>query len=343
MVRYPRRPTARRIAAASSWNPTPASYRRLGMGVAVVGGIVRPPPPRHSESPRSTPPPLCETMGELISGNYKGEINDQEWVPKTCHAVPMSPFAWTRNTKCQATITMMGDGHVRNLFTATINGLRGVRAFAEAHEDREAKSRGIAESYFWRLHKDGTASDRYAVHVDTYARNADIFEDCPCDEVEKCLRIAFVWAPKFEDQLRQLHVLTNEKSDVVIVSPGNAAEPIDALPYIWTAAFDDLLREYENLQLGVVQYPFGMQPEGRAAALAHWTTNNTAHAGRMSFLNQKEMKHVPTNSKNMTKYACGLGKVNVENDNIIAIKPCTDLTDAAHVRALITVHLDALG
>jgi hypothetical protein len=238
---------------------------------------------------------------------------------------------------------------VRNLFTATVNGFRGVRAFVEAHEDRESKARGIAESYYWKLHGDGTASDRFAMHVDTLAMDADLFEDCPCDMtvdgalVKKCLRIAFVWAPTFEDQLRQLHVLTNEKSDLVIVSPGNAAEPTDVLPNIWTAAYDDLMREYEDLHVAVVHYPFGTQPEGRSDALYAWTTNNTAHAGRMSYLDQHAMKHVPTNSKDMTKYACGLGKVDVENDNILAVKPCTDLTDTAHVRALITVHLDALG
>lgn len=222
-----------------------------------------------------------------------------------------------------------------------MNGLRGVESFVEAHENKEAKARGIAESYFWKLHRDGTASDRFADHVDTLMANADLFEDCPCDEVQKCLRVAFIWAPTFIDQLKQLHVVTKEKSDIVIVSPGNAAEPTDLLPSYWVAAYEQLLNEYEFLQLGVVHYPFGIQPEGREAALAEWT-NNATHAGRMSLLNQHEMKHVPTNSKNMTKYACGLGMMDVENDNIIATKPCTDLTDTAHMRALITLHLDAL-
>jgi len=236
---------------------------------------------------------------------------------------------------------LQGDVHVRNLFTATVNGFRGVESFVEAHESKVAKAGGIAESYFWRLHKDGTASDRFAAHVDTLAADADLFEDCPCEEVRKCLRLAFLWAPKFDDQLKQLHVVTKEKSDIIIVSPGNAAESQAVLPNYWTAAYEEILREYEFLQLGVLHYPFGLQPEGREAALADWT-NNSAHAGRMSLLNQHAMKHGPTNHKNMTKYACGLGKVDVENDNIIAYKPCTDLTDTAHIRALITVHLDAL-
>ena len=176
---------------------------------------------------------------------------------------------------------------MRNLFTATVNGFRGVESFVEAHESKTEKAGGIAESYFWRLHQDGTASDRFAVHVDTLAADADLFEDCPCGEVRKCLRLAFMWAPKFDDQLKQLHVVTKEKSDIVIVSPGNAAESEAVLPNYWTAAYNEILREYEFLQIGVLRYPFGLQPEGREAALADWT-NNSAHAGRMSLLNQHD-------------------------------------------------------
>ena len=244
-----------------------------------------------------------------------------------------------------------GDQHIRNLFTATINGLRGIDTFVESHENKHAKARGIAESYYWRLNYNGTAMDQFNEHVDTYAHDANLFEDCPCDggnntndnnKVQRCLRIAFVWAPTFDDQLRQLHIVTNEQSDIVIVSPGNAAEVTNILPNEWMAAYQELLDEYDYLQLGIVHYPFGPQPtEERETILTNWTTNNE-HASRMSVLNQHNMKHRPTTNNEMTKFACGLGKVNVTNDNIIAYKPCTDVTDTAQIRALITVHLDAL-
>lgn len=68
------------------------------------------PPPlprRFGVDKHHTPIPLCETMAELIAGNYKGEQNNQEWIPKSCSAVPLSPFVWTKNTKCQATISMI--------------------------------------------------------------------------------------------------------------------------------------------------------------------------------------------------------------------------------------------
>lgn len=250
-----------------------------------------------------------------------------------------------------ASLITQGDQHVRNLFTATINGLRGIDAFVESHENKHAKARGIAESYYWRLHYNGTATDQFNEHIDTHASDANLFEDCSCNsnnntdnknEVQRCLRIAFIWAPMFDDQLRQLHIVTNEQSDIVIVSPGNAAEVTNVLPDEWMAAYQQLLDEYDYIQLGIVHYPFGPQPtKERVTVLTNWTTNNI-HASRMSVLNQHDMKHRPTTTNEMTKFACGLGKVNIANDNILAYKPCTDVTDTAQMRALITVHLDAL-
>lgn len=243
-----------------------------------------------------------------------------------------------------------GDQHIRNLFTATINGLRGIDAFVESHENKHLKARGIAESYYWRLYTNGTATDQFNEHIDTFASDADLFEDCSCgnnntddkNTVQRCLRIAFIWAPTFDEQLRQLHIVTNEESDIVIVSPGNSAEATNVLPNEWMAAYQQILDDYDYLQLGIVHYPFGPQPtKERETDLTNWTTNNT-HASRMSVLNQHNMKHRPTTTNEMTKFACGLGKVNIANDNIIAFKPCTDVTDTAQMRALITVHLDAL-
>jgi hypothetical protein len=92
----------------------PTSGRWMSSSTSEGGGggesIAEPPPPlsrRFGIAKINPTNPQCETMEELIDGNYKGDIDDQEWVPKTCHAVPLTPFAWTRNTKCQATITMI--------------------------------------------------------------------------------------------------------------------------------------------------------------------------------------------------------------------------------------------
>lgn len=336
--------------------------------------LPRPLPHRLGIHHRNTDLPRCKTIEDFVDGAYAGIDFDQEWVPKSCSAVPLSPFVWTENTKCQATITMIvsliigylllgfspmiftwftsliisqGDSHVRNLFTATINGLRGIATFAEAHYGNAAKERGIVLSYEWRMNQNGTASDIVAVHVDISSVDPKPFGNCPCgDSVRRCLRIAFIWAPKFDDQLSIIHFVTKWKSDIVIVEPGNAYEHKNVLPNNWTARYNILLQDDEYLQLGVLHFPWGDQPYGREAALVTWTTNVT-HAGRISLLRQSAIP-MPEELRSMQgrksfHFACSLGKATVENDLINAVEPCTDLTDTAQIRALITVHLDALS
>jgi hypothetical protein len=51
--------------------------------------------------------PRCKTIEEFTNGTYEGAGFDLEWVPNNCSSIPLSPFVWTRNTHCQATITMI--------------------------------------------------------------------------------------------------------------------------------------------------------------------------------------------------------------------------------------------
>ena len=134
--------------------------------------------------------PRCKAMKDFINGRWKGVgFSQQEYIPSSCSAIPLSPFAWTQHTKCQATIILFGDSHIRNLFTAIVYGLRGIESFAEGHTDSEEKAIGIALSHQWRLYHNGTASDHIIVHSDVKYHNPQLFNDCPCnDEVKKCLR-----------------------------------------------------------------------------------------------------------------------------------------------------------
>lgn len=238
---------------------------------------------------------------------------------------------------------MQGDSHIRNLFTATVNGLRGIDSFAEAHADDAQKGRGIAESYEWRLLKDGKgATDRVSLHSNIKFNDLSPFEDCPCEEVQRCLRVVFIWAPMFNEQLSMINnYATKWKSNIFIVEPGNAYEGSLVLSPHWTAKFDEMLQEDEHLQLGILHFPWNKQPQGRAAALDNWTTNGT-HADRKSYLKQSQLSTGSLQGRQTFHFACGLGKTNVESDTIPAAEPCTDLTDTAQLRALITVHFDAL-
>merc|ERR1719401_733897 len=176
-------------------------------------------------------------MDEVIDGGLK---EDGEWVSNACSVVPLSPFLWTEKAKCQTTITMMGDSHIRNLFTATVHGLRGVDAFVEGHSS-DAKAGGVVRSYEWRW-QDGVATDQALMHVNTNRNAPAPFEDCRCDEVQRCLRIAFVWAPTFAEQLAKMAWAQEWQSDLVVVEPGNSYESRVPLSSAWTAALDELLQ-----------------------------------------------------------------------------------------------------
>ena len=72
-----------------------------------VEASIPPPPHRLGIHRHEINLPRCKTLGEFVNGSYEGVGFDQEWVPKSCSAVSLSPFAWSENTKCQATITMV--------------------------------------------------------------------------------------------------------------------------------------------------------------------------------------------------------------------------------------------
>ena len=231
---------------------------------------------------------------------------------------------------------------MRNLFTAVVSGLRGFESFAETHLTDKTKKNVL--TYEWRLYQNSTASDLLTVYEDTRSE-PDLFGDCPCgDVVRLCLRVAFMWAPTFNEQLSIRNYVTKLKTDLVIVAPGNTYEETNPLSHEWAAKYGQLLLEDTSLQLGVLHFPWGKQPKGeREAALHTWTTNSS-YAGRMSFLQQSHMANPTTRQSTYTwHFACGLGKVTVHSDTIMAFEPCTDQADTAFIRALITVHFDALS
>ncbi|KAL7503031.1 hypothetical protein ACHAXN_002697 [Cyclotella atomus] len=175
---------------------------------------------------------------------------------------------------------MYGDSHIRNLFIATVFGLRGVDMFAEAHADAEKKDSGIIYSYEWRLHNDGSADDKFGenphmfsglyiryslcnhmsdfcklklqpleYHDGTnFANSTYKVSHCSCDmNVRRCLRIFFVWAPLFREQLNTFHFVREWETDLLIVEPGNSYESTAILDENWKAELDKLLVEDKKL------------------------------------------------------------------------------------------------
>ena len=303
--------------------------------------------------------PRCKTQEDILDGNQQGSPDkfDREWVPNSCRLVPLNPFTWTDHSKCQVTIIMIGDSHIRNLFTATVNGLRGSSAFAEAHAGSEDKDAGITLTYEWQKHGDDkNASDHFVVHEGTnnHTDHTSLFDDCPCDEhITRCLRIVFIWAPHFVEQMKYVQLVNDLQADLVIVEPGNSYEERTVLSQEWTAAMEKiLLQPNEHRHLAVLHFPYGKQPKGRPEAIEEWvkgynnttqhtTTQNTTN--RISYWRQGKLGFGGKQSRKTWHYACGLGEIQVRNDVVMAIEQCTDEADTAYIRAISTLHFDAFS
>ncbi|KAL7520902.1 hypothetical protein ACHAWX_005596 [Stephanocyclus meneghinianus] len=293
-----------------------------------------------NQDSNNTDKPLCRTMKQLVDGTHDESGN---WIPNSfCTLVPLSPFSWTERSPCQTTIVMMGDSHVRNLFTATVNGLRGVSYFTEAHADDAMKSRGVAESYQWVLNNEGVASDRIGIFSDTKENPPQFFDECSCRQVLRCLNILFLWAPTFNEQMIQFHLVPSNTA-LLIVEPGNAYEPTNKLDADWTEKIDDMMEEYPRLHLNTFHFVWGNQPQERTQALIEWTAHGK-HAERKSYLRQDEI-YVANGLQGRATFhfACGLGQKDTWSDTITAAEPCSDVTDTSQIRAIVTAHFDALG
>jgi hypothetical protein len=307
--------------------------------------------------------PRCNRQQDILNGSKQGDTYDREWVPNSCSLVPLNPFWWTDSSQCRTTIAMIGDSHIRNLFTATVHGLRGSYAFAEAHAGSDDKDTGIILTYQWRKHHhdDNTtisASDHFAVHANTNHNTnyTSLFEDCSCnnnEDIVRCLRIAFIWAPHFADQVKHVQLVNDLQADLVIVEPGNSYETKVALSNEWKAAMEQILRQPNNehrrdRHLAILHFPYGKQPKERPETIEAWLraidNNSTkSSSNRISYWQQGKFGFGRIQSRKTWHYACGLSRVEVRNDVIMSIEPCTDEADTAYIRAITTLHFDAFG
>ena len=299
------------------------------------------------------PPPLCSSLTDLLEGNWTGEDFDEDWRPASCRLAPLSPFEWTRHRRdgggnrtkhCQTTITMMGDSHIRNLFTAMVAGFRGVGHFAEAHADGSGKKSGLVYTYEFRLTKDGEASDKVGWKGGIKAiRDMSTLEECDCSEVARCLRVFMLWAPFFKDQLGYFDLVSRWESDIVIVDPGNSYEKRVILSGEWKEGLTALLRDDPTLRLGILHFPWGGPREERGALIRDWM--NATYPDRMAYLRQDQLQGVAGGGwqgRSTFHFTCGFSQVDVRNDAIAAAEPCTDITDTMQVRALVTLLFEGL-
>ena len=294
--------------------------------------------------------PLCTTSQSFRDG---GAFHNDTWRTKTgCHIAPLNPQVWISSLsaarkgpgECTRTIFFMGDSHIRNLFTATIAGLRGQATFAEGHLRTRAEKAGALFTYRYaqKLKRDGDghifARDSVRVvsteeWLSRAGRERGQHGYCDCS-VEQCIIMHRIWAPLFSDQIswmKKLQLPTEPSYDLVIFSPGNAYEKDAELPGEYRGAWDALRETHTNTTFSIVHFPRGKQPEGRGEALNAWANQ---HA-RMSLFVQNLDWDVQ--AKYTWHFACGLATTDVHSDTVKAFAPCTDRTDTAIIRGCITL------
>jgi hypothetical protein len=160
--------------------------------------------------------------------------------------------------------------------------------------------------------------------------------------VKRCLRIFFVWAPTFGEQLSKFDYVKEWETDLLIVEPGNSYESSTVLDRNWRAKLDDFLLNDKHLRLGILHFPWGNQPVAneRTETIKLWA-NEATNGGRIAYMRQDDIIFDGLQGRATFHFACGLSQVNVKNDVIQAAEPCTDRQDTNQIRALTTVLFDA--
>ncbi|EJK59877.1 hypothetical protein THAOC_19850 [Thalassiosira oceanica] len=213
---------------------------------------------------------------------------------------------------------MMGDSHIRNLFTATVAGFRGVKYFADAHADGSVKGRGLMYTHVFRLTRDGEASDLVP----------------PCGHALGAQVQRPAGVPRPRPALGERHThrgagqLVREDSGPVrrVVRGPDGAAP--GRPRV--AARNPPL-------------PLGGNPAEKRGVLIHdWM--NATYPDRMAYLRQDQLSGGAGAWQGRSTYhfACGFSRVDVRNDAIGAAEPCTDVKDTMQVRALVTLLFEGL-
>mmetsp|Transcript_25742 Transcript_25742/g.38378 ORF Transcript_25742/g.38378 Transcript_25742/m.38378 type:complete len:120 (+) Transcript_25742:137-496(+) len=113
-----------------------------------------------------------------------------------------------------------------------------------------------------------------------------------------------------------------------------------------------ILQPNEHRHLAVLHFPYGKQPKGRPEAIEEWVKsyNNTTQyttaqniTNQISYWRQGKLGFGGKQSRKTWHYACGLGRIQVRNDVVMAIEQCTDEADTAYIRAISTLHFDAFS
>ena len=302
-------------------------------------------PLRLGGSRRTPPVAACTSSRAVLSGAWVGSNGtlapDEEWRPHTCSLAPLDAFAWTDRAaadSCTAqSILIMGDSHMRNLFTALVAGVRGRATFAEGHLAGEHKKDAVHLYRFVRSPSSTfdsltTVPAKELLLSDDKDGAPSLLNSCRCGE-ERCVSAVFIWAPSFIEQVQWLPHIKAWQPDVVAVSPANVYSQTVMSP-AWLAGWESALQELPRMHLSLVHWPYGATPKARQPLLEAW---EAAHPGRVTFFSEHAWNRGKQGSTTF-HFACSLTETHGgHSDTVVAYEDCTDVSDTMMIRAVVTV------
>ena len=220
-----------------------------------------------------------------VTGCTAHSVNRYRLPSSGCNLAPLEigavyqaglPHSAAGASQCESSVLLMGDSHIRNVFGALTNGLRGQRYFAETHERKKTSDFLLYEvGYDQRLNLMWDRASNGMFDKSELPKTCCAYKSSL--PMEFCLRVLYIWAPKFESQHRnvaKLRVLGWDPG-LVVVAPGNTYEPHDAWPLAYQQVWERHYNSSGLSHLAVLHWPndrsfLGDVYDEREAALAKW-------------------------------------------------------------------------
>jgi len=291
------------------------------------------------------------------------------YTTKDCTLIPYTNIAASLlasavGTK-QTRILLMGDSHVRNLFSGIQAAFRNMEYVVEGHSSFALKEEGVLGAYHvWFDQPSGLIKDDYEYQITnkSYEHGIGLAKSF-CDGKPKCISFVFLWGPTFREAIEQWpNILQFDPH--MLISAINSYEQHDALSSQLEKKYMDYFKSTSSLRQWIWQYwPYGMRTKGllekRVEKIQSMITifeslqPNVKRSGNIAsigHLHEKSCNAPLTNNENCNQTSqhwhsiCGIyDTYPSEQHTINAREMCTALLDKTFVRLFFTHFLHTLS
>jgi len=127
-----------------------------------------------------------------------------------------------------ARIVVMGDSHIRNLFSGFIVSTRNQEYLAEGHTDKNIKAHGIILHYRLWVDKEGTPRDSLEyIFVGDDGKSPEGIAakemETECKGLHRCIIVVYVWGARMATQLKSLGFVKQANPTMIVWAMSNYA------------------------------------------------------------------------------------------------------------------------